>query len=103
MARASYSVKIGAGGTGTITIQSGSRETWIVNQVSVELAGAPSGSTCDLRLNNDLVTLLVPQGDAATGDPPVRLLPSDALTINWAGCTAGTVGRALVLYEVERR
>lgn len=102
MARASYSVKIGAGGTGTITIQTGSRQTWIIQQVSIELAGAPSGSTADLRHNGDLVTLMVAQGDAATGDPPVRILPSDALTVNWAGCTPNTIGRALVLYEVER-
>jgi hypothetical protein len=94
-----YSVNIGAGGTGTITIKTGSREVWIVSQVSVELPSAPSGSTCDLRLNDRLITPLIAQGDVGAGDPPVTLLEADSLTVNWAGCTAGTVGKALIFYE----
>lgn len=102
MGRAAYSVKIGAGGTGTVTVKTNSRETWIVKQVSIELASAPSGATADLRINSDLVSLLVAQGDAAAGDPPITLLPTDTLTVNWAGCTANTVGRVLVFYDVDR-
>ena len=102
MGTRSYSVVIGAGGTGTVTIRTGSREAWIVSQVSVELPGAPSGATCDMRLNTRLVTLLIAPGDAASGDPPVTLLDTDTLTINWAGCTVGTVGQVLIFYEVRR-
>jgi hypothetical protein len=99
MGTRTYSAKIGAGGTGTVTIKTGSREVWIISQVSVELPSAPSGSTCEMRLNDRLVTLLIAAGDAATGDPPVTLLDTDTLVINWAGCTAGTVGQVLIFYE----
>lgn len=102
MATRTYSVTIGAGGTGTVTVKTGSREAWIISQVSIELPSAPSGATCDLRLNDRLVTLLIAPGDAATGDPPVTLLETDALTVNWAGCTAGTVGKVLIFYEPRR-
>jgi hypothetical protein len=102
VATETYSVTIGAAGTGTVRIKTGTREAWIVSQVSIELPSAPSGSTCDLRLNGRLITLLVAPGDAATGDPPVTLLETDELTVNWAGCTVGTVGKVLIFYEPRR-
>lgn len=102
MGTATYSVKIGAGGTGTVTIRTGSREAWIISQVSIELASAPSGATADLRLNGNLVTLMVAQGDSAAGDPPVTLLETDTLTVNWTGCTVNTVGKVLIFYEPRR-
>ena len=102
MGTRTYSVNIGAGGTGTVTIKTGSREAWIISQVSIELPSAPSGATADMRLNGRLVTLMVAQGDAATGDPPVTLLDSDTLTINWAGCTVGTTGLVMIFYEPRR-
>jgi hypothetical protein len=101
MGTATYSVRIGAGGTGTVTIRTGSRETWIVSQVSIELADAPAGSIADLRLNTRLVTLMIPTGDVAGGDPPVTVLPTDTLTVNWSGCTAGSVGQVLIFYEPQ--
>jgi hypothetical protein len=99
MATATYSVKIGAGGTGTVTIRTNSRETWVVSQVSIEQATAPSGATADLRLNDRLVTLLIAPGDAATGDPPVTILPTDTMTVNWYDCTPNDVGKVLIFYE----
>jgi hypothetical protein len=101
MATRSYSVRIGADGTGTVSIRTGSRETWIITQVSIELEDAPSGATADLRLNSDLVTLLIAAGDVAAGDPPVTLLPTDTLTVNWAGCTLGQTGKVLIFYTAR--
>jgi hypothetical protein len=103
MATGTYSVRIGAGGTGTVTICTNSRDTWIISQVSIELADAPSGATADLRLNDRLVTLLIAPGDAASGDPPVTLLPTDTLTVNWAGCTVGQIGKVLIFYTEQLR
>jgi hypothetical protein len=98
---ATYSAKIGAGGTGTATIQTGhARQTWDVQQVSVELPAAPIGATCVLRKNGYLVTPLIATGDVADGSPPVTLQPTDTLTVEWAGCTNGTVGKVLLVYEV---
>jgi hypothetical protein len=103
LATGTYSVRIGAGGTGTVTIRTGSRDTWIISQVSIELAAAPSGATADLRLNDRLVTLLIATGDVASGDPPVTLLPTDTLTVNWAGCTVGQIGKVLIFYTEQPR
>ena len=102
MGTASYSAKVGAGGTATITVRTPSREAWIISQVSTELPSAPSGASSDIRLNDRLVTVMVPSGDAASGDPPITLLDTDTLTVNWAGCTNGTVAKALIFYEPKR-
>lgn len=100
MATLTKTVKISAGGTGTITVKPDGRETWIIRQVSIELSGTLVGSTCDLRKNDYLVTPFgSPAADTAFGDPPVLLLPSDAMTINWAGGTSGTIGKALINYD----
>ena len=91
---------VAAGGTATITVQPYGGRPWNVTQVSVELPTAPVGATCSLRKNGYLVTPLIPTGDAAAGDPPVLLLPEDLMTIEWAGCTPGTLAKALILYDV---
>jgi hypothetical protein len=101
VATRSFSVRIGAGGTGTVTIRTGSRETWIISQVSIELPSAPSGAIADLRLNDDLVTPLIASGDVASGDPPVTLLPTDTLTVNWSSATPNLIGRVLVFYSAK--
>ena len=102
MGTRTYSVKIGAGGTGTVSIKTGTREVWIVSQVTIELPSAPSGATADMRLNDRLVTLMIAPGDTAAGDPPVTLLETDTLTINWTGCTPNTIGQVMIFYEVRK-
>jgi hypothetical protein len=98
MAAATYSAVVGAGGTATITIRTGSPRAWTVAQVSIELEGSPVGSTAVLRKNGYAVTPMIPTMDVAAGEPYVRLLPTDTLTVEWAGCTPGQIGKALVLY-----
>lgn len=94
------SVTVGAGGTATATITTRTAlQTWTVSQVSVEMPGAPIGSTCDLRKEGALITPLIATGDAATGDPPVILRSGERLTVNFAGCTVGTVGTVYVIYD----
>lgn len=95
---------VGAGGQATITVRvPNGIDTWTITQVSAELPSAPAGSTCELRKNGNLVTLLIPTGDVAAGDPPVVLRPTDpGITVTWGGCTPGTVARALVFYDDGR-
>ncbi len=78
---------------------------WTVTQVSNELTPDPtpgvipsSAATCVMRVNGRAVTPLVPQLDAAGGDPPLPLWPSDTLTVEWAGLNPGDMVFALVLY-----
>lgn len=103
MATATFSATVGAGGTATITIRTGSNETWIVAQVSIEMPAAPAGSTAVLRKNGYLVTPMISLSDVAAGDPYVQLLPTDTLTVEWAGCTVGAIGKALVFFTTEKR
>jgi hypothetical protein len=103
MATRTYSVTIGAGGTGTVTIKTDSPESWTVAQVSIEMPSAPSGATAELRKNDYLVTPMIAAGDVAAGEPYVLILPSDILTLKWIGCTPGAIGKVLVFYAVDSR
>ena len=102
MATATYSAKVGAGGTATVTIKTQAPKAWIVAQVSIELPTAPSGSTADLRKNGYMISPLIASSDVAAGEPYVLLLPSDELTVNWAGCTPNTIGKVLLFYDEAR-
>lgn len=93
-----FSTPIVTDGTATIRVRS-RPQTWVVSQVSVELSGLiPAGATCRLRKNGSLITIIVPSGDAASGDPPVVLNAADEMTVEWAGCTPGAIAKAFVIY-----
>lgn len=94
---------VAASGKATVTIKvQNGLDTWTISQVSVEMPTAPVGSTCYIRKNTYPVSPIIPTGDTAAGDPPVRLLPADLLTIEWAGCTPGDVGKVLVFFDDGR-
>lgn len=84
----------------TLTIQPTRQQTWQVAQVAVECQAAPSGSTCVMRKNGRVVTPLVPNLDAAGGDPPITLRPADLLTITWTGLVGGEVAQANYFYTL---
>ena len=91
---------VDAAGVATATVKPTSdSQTWTVTQVSVELATAPVGATCDVRKNGYLVSPAIPTGDTVAGDPPVILQSYDVLTVTWAGCTPGDVARVLVFFD----
>lgn len=95
-----YTATVASTGTATVTIKPPRREVWIVSQVSNEMPTAPGGASCALRKNGYLITPLVAQADAASGDPATTVLPSDQLTIEWSGATPGDQGRVIVFYEL---
>jgi len=75
---------------------------WRVGQVSIDMPTAPSGATCVIKLNGTALTPMVAQRDVAAGDPAILMQPGDIMTVEWAGCTFGDVGKALVILdEVE--
>lgn len=97
---------VGAGGTCTITIRPTNQVIWTVSQVTIEMvpqpedSQVPSGAVCNLRKNGYLVTPMVPNADAAGGDPPMQILPSDILTVEWSGCQPGHIGKVMAVYDV---
>lgn len=90
-------------GTATVNIVTNGVDTWTISQVSVEMATAPAGALCVLRKNGYLITPLIATGDAATGDPPMRLLPSDAATVVWTGVAPGAVGKVALIFDDGRQ
>jgi hypothetical protein len=94
---------VGAAGTATFDITPTSTFAWLVSQVSIELATAPAGATAALRLDGVLVTAMIPSGDAAGGDPPILVQTGQTLSVVWAGCTPGTIGTVLVVYDEVNR
>lgn len=95
-----YTATVNASGVATVTIRTRTRlQTWTISQVSVEMATAPIGSTCELRRNGFLVTPLIGTGDAASGDPPVILRGTDVCTVTWAGGTPGDIGKVLIFFD----
>jgi hypothetical protein len=93
-------VTVGGDGTATARVQTKTKfQTWTISQVSVEMATAPLGATCDVRKDGALITPLIPTGDAASGDPPVTLRPGQTLTVAFAGCTPGSVGGVYLIYD----
>lgn len=74
---------------------------WRVTQVSIEVDGdgAPAGATCTLRKNGRIITPLVPDVDAAGGDPPVPLRTNDVLTVEWVNLDPGQRGTVNYFYD----
>ncbi len=96
---ATYSA-VASGGTATIEIRTTTNRDWTVSQISIEMATVTAGITCEMRKNGTLVTLLIPNGDSAGGDPPILLRPGDVITVTWRGGVAtGIVGKAYVLSD----
>lgn len=81
-----------------------------VSQVSIaaiDVAGsstptAPGNATAGVYFNGFLVTPLVAQADAASGDPPVVVGPNDLLAVVWTNCTPGRTVQATFIYDDGR-
>lgn len=73
---------------------------WTVQQISAQMPGAPIGCVCTVKKNGAFVTLLIPTGDSAAGDPPILLRGhSDILTVEYTGATPGAVGTVTAFYD----
>jgi len=88
-----------ASGVCTIRFKVPGQVAWQVEQITIEMPTAPFGAVASLRVNGSLVTPLVPNGDAAAGDPPLPVYPGDEVVIEWTGCTPGDQGKALLIYR----
>lgn len=95
-----FTARVSAAGTATVTFKTPSnRAVYTVTQVSVEYATAPIACTCTLRKNGSFITLMVPTGDAAGGDPPVVLRGNDQMTVTFTGGTPGDIVNVFILYD----
>lgn len=90
-----------SGGVGEITWQPKSRQTWVVDQVSVKADTVGGSAACAIYKNSSFITPLVPQGDAAVGPPPITLQPNDKLRVRWTSGTANEPIEATIIYDVK--
>jgi hypothetical protein len=94
---------VSSDGTATVAVRvTDGLSTWTVSQVSLRMPDAPAGATCNVDLNAYPVSPAIPTGDTLADSPPVTLLPSDVLTITWAGCTPGSAGQVQIWYDDGR-
>jgi hypothetical protein len=98
--------KAPASGAVVLSFYSRGPYQFICSQVSVEMtkgtATAVSASAvCAIRLNGNLVSPAVAQGDAVAGEPPVVFGPSDVLTVEWSGATSGNQCSATITYAQD--
>lgn len=100
---AQYQATAGVGGGASVTVTPPPLRQWKVAQVSVAMPDAGGSASCGLYKNGVLVSPLVPQGDAASGDPAVILRPGDQLVVQWTAAKPGAAGTVLVFYEETRR
>lgn len=92
-------VGVNAGGTAAATLAFTGTGQRKVLQISVQMKTAPVGATCEIDLNGTFVSALIPTGDVADGEPALPLLPTDVVTVNFAGCTPGQTGTVLFIYD----
>ena len=88
-----------AGGTLRLGYQPRSSAPVRVTQVTAEMSNGV-GAACSLRLNDHLISPLVPTGDAASGDPAVWLTPGDLLEVVWTGAPVGATGSMVAIYDL---
>jgi hypothetical protein len=98
----SQSAVVNASGNAVITIASSNRNPWVVFQVSVEVT-YKSGCRVQVKKGAFVVTPIILEtasgSGTAAGDPPVKLLSSETLTVNYTGLTAGTTVKAYIIYD----
>lgn len=89
-----------ATGTGTVTVRVRSGfQNWTVSQVSTKCDAAPIGALCEVNINGDFISKMLPAGDVASGDPPVDVGPNDTLNVVWRNITAGATCTVTVIYD----
>jgi hypothetical protein len=96
-----FTAIVNAAGVAVVTFKPPTfRASYIVQQVSVEYATAPIACVCTLRKNGRFITLIIPTGDAAGGDPPVPLNGgSDIMTVTFTGGTPGQTVNVFFIYD----
>lgn len=90
---------IAASGVGELVFKPTSRQSWVVQQVSIDAPNVGGAAACAVYRDNALITPMVPQADAAAGDPPIPVSTNQRLRVRW---TAGVVGAqisAIVIYD----
>lgn len=82
---------IGSNLTGEVTWRTTGRQTWIQDQITTVAPNVGGGATCEILKNGNRVSLMIPTGDTADGDPPVECGPNDVMKVRWTGGVAGAV------------
>ncbi len=95
-----YTARVLANGTATVRFKtSNTRQRFTVQQVTVEYPTAPLGCVCSIRKNGNLVSPMIPTGDAASGDPPIVLSQNDIMTVVFSSATPNDTVSVFIIYD----
>lgn len=96
------SAVVDATGTGIVSWRTTGRQTWVQDQITTKADLVGGGARCEIQKNGNRVTLMIPTGDTADGDPPVICGPNDTMRVIWTGGVVGaTVSVTWVHYTVK--
>lgn len=91
---------VAADGTaGCDLIVTSPRVFYRVRQVSIMAPDVGGAASAGLYLDDMLISPMVPQGDAAAGDPPVDLRPGRRMAVAWTGADPGAMCNAYFIYD----
>ena len=90
---------VAANGTLKLVLKPQGRQTWTVSQVSNTMLNAPANATCFVKKNGVAISPLVPNSDAASGDPAIQVRYVENMSVEWANCTPGAIGQVLWIYD----
>jgi hypothetical protein len=93
-----FSTRVAANGTATVTFTPTKNLPWLLQQVSIEHANAPSGCTAELRKNGNLITVMLAT-DVADSDPPIPVAPGDRMQVNWFNATPNASVAVYIIYQ----
>jgi len=93
---------IAADGTGEVAWRTTGRQAWIQDQITTSAPNVGGGALCQILKNGNRITLMIPTGDTADGDPPVECGPNDTMKVRWTGGVVGaTISVTWVHYTVK--
>lgn len=72
---------------------------WTIEQVSIKMLTAPSGSACDLYQMGSLHAPAHSARKATFANGDVYLNAGETMSVRWTGCTPGDIGEVLVNYR----
>jgi hypothetical protein len=95
-----FTARVAANGIATVRFKtSNTRQKYTVQQVTTEYPTSPLGCVCNIRKNGNLISPMIPTGDAASGDPPIVLSQNDIMTVVFSSATPGDTVSVFVIYD----
>lgn len=91
-----------ANGDAVATLRPIARQTWTIQQVSIDAPDAGANARGKLYRDGLVISPFVARSDVISGEPYIVLRGSQQLRVVWSGATTGAHCDALVIYDDGR-